>query len=152
MIELLIRVVIDTSVWISAFINPTGPPAQLLELVLRGDVALVLSDNLINAIREVSRRAGVRRRLRVDPDAIDRLLERIRPDAVEIVTNGELQLWRDPNDDAILETAVRGRAQYLISRDDDLKRDPGLIDQLASFGVSVISMARFLELLDAGFA
>jgi predicted nucleic acid-binding protein len=31
MLELLIRVVIDTNVWISSFINPSGPPAQLIE-------------------------------------------------------------------------------------------------------------------------
>ena len=149
MIELLIRVVIDTNIWISAFINPSGPPGQLIDLARQGEIALVISDYRIAEIQEVCRRDRVRRRLRISIDEIDLLLERFRRESVEVAITGTFRLCRDPDDDAFLEMAVRGKAHYLVSRDDDLKRDPELIAHLATFGVSVISVARFLELLDA---
>lgn len=150
MLELLIRVVIDTNVWISAFINPLGPPARLIERAQQGEFALVLSDYLIDEIREVCQRERIRRRLRINPGDIDTLLERFRIESITVETAGTLRLCRDPDDDRILETAVTGRVHYLISRDDDLKRDPDLIEHLVTRGVRIVSVARFLELLDIG--
>jgi predicted nucleic acid-binding protein len=83
---------------------------------------------------------------------VDTLLERFRIESIEVETTGRLQLCRDPDDDRILETAVTGGARYLVSRDDDLKRDPDPIEHLIRRGVRIVSVARFLELLDAGQA
>lgn len=148
-IEAVLRVVIDTNIWISAFINPSGPPASLVEMARSGRLTLVFSDYLVDEIREVARRPRIRRRLRVDTDEIDLILEELRPDSVYVVTDGTFRLCRDADDDAILETAVRGSANYPASRDDDLKHDPGLIDQLAAHGVGIISVANLLKQLDA---
>jgi putative PIN family toxin of toxin-antitoxin system len=149
MIELVLRVVIDTNVWVSAFINPAGPPGRLIALARQGWFALVVSDYLIEEIREVCQRDRIRRRLRVGTGEIDTLLQQFLRESIAVETNGMFQLCRDPDDDEILETAVKGQAHYLVSRDDDLKRDPALIGHLASHGVTVISVARFLEILDA---
>jgi putative PIN family toxin of toxin-antitoxin system len=143
------RLVIDTNVWVSAFINPLGAPARLLNLALDGRLILILSTYLIDEILDVCRRERVRRRLHLSPEQIEARLMAACEQAVMVETRGILQICRDPDDDAILETAIYGGADYLVSRDDDLKRDPALADQLSARGIQVLTVARFLDLLEA---
>jgi len=60
---------------------------------------------------------------------------------------GDLHLCRDPDDDAVLETAILGHAQYLVTRDDDIKGDNALISIMRSRGVEVLTVQRFLAQL-----
>lgn len=62
-------------------------------------------------------------------------------------TFGGLKICRDPDDDEILEAAIQGKAEYLVTRDDDLKRDLDLINIARLNGVNVISIRMFLRLL-----
>jgi len=48
---------------------------------------------------------------------------------------GELKICRDPDDDEILEAAIRGKSQYLVTRDNDLKRDLDLVKMARRNGV-----------------
>jgi hypothetical protein len=45
----------------------------------------------------------------------------------------------------VIETAIQGSAQYIVSRDDDLKRDMDVSTFLSRHGVSVVSIAGFLD-------
>lgn len=66
----------------------------------------------------------------------------------DIVTvPGKLRLCRDGRDDMVLETALVGRAGYVVSRDDDVKGDDDLIKEMERRGVTLLSVARFLERL-----
>jgi predicted nucleic acid-binding protein len=49
----------------------------------------------------------------------------------------------------VLETALLGKAEYLVTRDDDLKRDPDLIQKMAEQGVQVVSVQQFLKRLSS---
>jgi predicted nucleic acid-binding protein len=64
-----------------------------------------------------------------------------------VETAGALQICRDPDDDEILEAAIHGAAQYLITRDDDLKRDLDLIKMARRNRVRVVSVRQFLRRL-----
>ena len=64
-----------------------------------------------------------------------------------VPTSGELQICRDPDDDEILEAAIGGKARYLVTRDDDLKRDLDLIKMARRQGVRVVSVRQFLRQL-----
>ncbi len=63
---------------------------------------------------------------------------------------GELHLCRDPADDFLLETALLGQAGYMVTRDDDLKRDLELIQQMEEQGIQVLSVRQFLKLVESG--
>lgn len=52
-------------------------------------------------------------------------------------------------DNMVLETAIRGKAHYLVPRDDDLKRDQELIAQMQTYGVQIITVQQFLDILNA---
>lgn len=48
----------------------------------------------------------------------------------------------------VLETAIRGGAQCLVTRDDDLKRDQELIAQMQVMGIQIMTVQQFLDILD----
>jgi len=64
-----------------------------------------------------------------------------------VETSGVLKICRDPDDDEILEAAIHGKAQYLVTRDDDLKRDLDLIKMARRNRVRVVSVRQFLSRL-----
>jgi predicted nucleic acid-binding protein len=66
-----------------------------------------------------------------------------------VIPTGAVHECRDPDDDLVLETALLGHAQYLVTRDDDIKRDLELIERLQAYGVTVLSVQQFLVKLDA---
>ncbi|HLH25275.1 MAG TPA: putative toxin-antitoxin system toxin component, PIN family [Chloroflexota bacterium] len=140
---------VDTYVWISAFINADGPPARVLDAFIQARFIPVVSETLLREIRAVAKRPRIRRRCRFHDDALETLLTLLRDRAIEAFPTGHLRMCRDPNDDALLETAVLGGAQFAVSRDDDIKRDPPLIACLRQQGVEVLSVAQFLRWLTA---
>ena len=50
-------------------------------------------------------------------------------------------------DNMILETALSGQVKYLVTRDDDIKRDLNLVQTMGKHGIEIITVSRFLEML-----
>ena len=73
----------------------------------------------------------------------------VRDQADLVQLTGDVRLCRDPDDDMVIETALRGHADVLVTRDDDLKGASDLVELLRARGVAVLSVQRFLDLLDA---
>ncbi|MCB9077855.1 MAG: putative toxin-antitoxin system toxin component, PIN family [Anaerolineaceae bacterium] len=57
------------------------------------------------------------------------------------------QLCRDPDDDKVIATALYGRADYLLTEDQDLKTDV-LIKLFGETGIQIATMDRFIRILD----
>ncbi|CAN5371227.1 putative toxin-antitoxin system toxin component, PIN family [soil metagenome] len=142
------RVVVDTNVWVSAFLNPAGPPARVLAALDQRRFTLVASEYLLAEIAEVLTRPRVVRRYAVTPEARDIFIELLHTRAVTVPTDGSVQICRDPDDDMVIETAVRGRADMLVTRDDDLKGFSEVMEYLDAVGVAVVSVQRFLDILE----
>jgi len=141
------RVVVDTNVWISALINPQGLPAQVLEALRRNEIEPVLSQFLLDELLEVAGRPRLRQRYRLKEEEIEQLAALLRDKSVWVEPLGELHLCRDPDDDLILETALLGQAEQMVTRDDDIKRDLELLRWMRGQGITVLSVSQFLELL-----
>ena len=148
MIEPRWRVLLDTNIWISAFINPTGPPAQVLDQYTDDQYQIVVSQPLLDEITAVLSRPRVRRAVRVSDERIARWFTRLHSEAAFVAVEGNLRLCRDPKDDIVLETAMLGEADYLVSRDADIARDLDLIAHLHEHNIEVVTVAQFLTLLD----
>ena len=56
-------------------------------------------------------------------------------------------MGRDPDDDVVIETVIRGGATHLVSRDDDLTRDLNVIQYCATYGIQVTTVNQFLSAL-----
>jgi uncharacterized protein len=149
MTERLIRAFIDTNIWISAFITLGGPPAQILAAFLAERFSPVISQPFINELEDVLQRDRIRRLIKYSETELADILETLKITGVPAQPTGTLHLCRDPKDDVLLETAMLAKAHYVVSRDDDMKRDLDLIGYLHEAGVEVVSVAQFLEILDA---
>jgi putative PIN family toxin of toxin-antitoxin system len=64
------RLIVDTNVWVSAFLTPGGTPAQLLQEVERGRLMLVYSPQIEAEYREVL----FRPKFNINPDFLAELL------------------------------------------------------------------------------
>jgi putative PIN family toxin of toxin-antitoxin system len=140
-------VLLDTNVWVSAFLNKQGPPARLVAAWLNGKIDVVVALPILEEIGDVLRRPRIKRKYRVREEDIVQYLRLIAAGAAVVPLAGALRLCRDPDDDVVLEIAIAGGAQYLVTRDDDLKRDLELIRQMTERGVQVMSVWSFLAIV-----
>jgi uncharacterized protein len=148
-VDPILAIVVDTNLWISALISAQGAPARVLDAVLDGRVHLILSRPLLSELHEVVRRNRIRRRIPLDDRELDGYLSAIERGSTVVTIGSSMRLCRDPKDDMVVETAIEGGARYIVSRDEDLTRDLDLVDALQVYGIEVLTVARFLELLDA---
>jgi putative PIN family toxin of toxin-antitoxin system len=116
-----LRVVLDTNVVVSGLIRPVGsPPGELLSLWFSGRYDLVTSPPLLAEYREVLKRPRIRRLIR-DFEGLLHLL-RLLEEAETVTQPARLspRSVRDPKDVMILGTALAGRADLIVSGDQDL--------------------------------
>ncbi|NBC14380.1 MAG: putative toxin-antitoxin system toxin component, PIN family [Gammaproteobacteria bacterium] len=136
-----LRCVIDTNVLISAALFADSIPGQVLRHVLRHG-SLLASPRTLTELAEVLGRPKLDRYL-TWPErehflaALADRVELVEPDL-------ELAVCRDPDDNAILELAVAGRAAAIIAG------DPDLLALHPFQGIPILSPRSFTETLMAG--
>lgn len=109
------RVVLDANVVISG-IFWSGPPHAILRLWLQGKATLLVSVPILEEYRDV-----LERMTGSSDAAIFTKWNRLLTEISEIVgPQRRAGICRDPDDDKYLEAAVGGRAQALVSGDEDL--------------------------------
>jgi uncharacterized protein len=140
-----VRAVVDTNVWVSAFLNTTGFPAQVLKAYAEGRFTLVMSEPLLEELADVLSRPRIARRHGRPPERVAALVDALRERAALVPVTGMVRVCRDPDDDVVIETAIEGRADALVSRDDDLTQARKVIEALDRAGIRVLSVRRFLE-------
>ncbi len=138
---------LDTNVWVSAFLKPTGPPGRVVARWRRGDFRAVTSLSQLDEIADVLSRPRLVRRFKYSSQDAATFIRLIATRAQLAKISGTLRVCRDPDDNAVLEAAIRGKSRYLVTRDDDLKRDLDLIEVARRRRVNVVSVRQFLSLL-----
>lgn len=139
------NVLLDANVWISSFLNPFGPPAQLREAWLKNRFIAVISPSLLEEIRATLTDPRLVRKYTLSGAEIEQFLELLLLRSLVVFPTGIFKGCRDPRDNFLLEAALLGRAEYLVSRDDDLKRDVDLIQGMEKEGVRILSVRQFLQ-------
>jgi uncharacterized protein len=135
-----LKAVLDTNVYISVFLYPRRPIFQLLRLAGRGHYQLLTSPAILQELGRVMREHfGIEERERV------RRLKQIAAIAEIIIPQITLEVIKeDPPDNRILECAVAGQADLIVSGNRHLlrlKSDEGIpivrpIDFLRTLGVA----------------
>ena len=136
---------LDTNVWISAFLKPTGPPGQVVTRWRRGNFGAVTSLAQLTEIAEVLARPRLTRRFGYPLQEAETFVRLIAARASVVQISGDLRLCRDPDDNEILEAAIRGKSRHLVTRDDDLKRDLDLIKIAQRHRVRIVTVRQFLR-------
>lgn len=116
------RVVFDCMVYLQATVNASGPAAALLRLVDHNEVALFVSHDILEEVREVLSRPKIRQRNpAITDERVDALLRRVA-DKATLLNDVRRQFTYacDPKDEKYLNLAIETAAAYLMSRDKDL--------------------------------
>lgn len=118
-----LRIVLDANVIVSALIRPDSTPGRILRAaVAESAVRMVTSHPLLEELRAVLEYPRLQRYLKMsrqDKEAFVILLEQIA-DPVNIGDFPAPGICRDPDDEVYLQTALAGRADYIVSGDQDL--------------------------------
>lgn len=139
----MVRVVLDTDVVVAALRSPAGASAEILRRVHRGELLMLASVPLFTEYEAVLTRPEQLHATQQSAAAMQCLLDELAELIVHVT--GWFQ-WRpqlsDPGDEMVLEAAVNGRADALISFN---RRDFG--DAPARFGVVLATPGQFLRSL-----
>ena len=116
----MIRVVIDTNVWLSALLWG-GQPSLIIQLIERKHIQAISSENILTELTGILQKTKLQNRLnqlKFSANEVVVVAKRLMTlVAIEEVIIPEL---RDPKDQMILATAIFGDAQIVISGDKDL--------------------------------
>lgn len=142
-----VRAVIDTNIWVSSLLNPFGFPARLRNAFEEGDFSVVISVPMLEELSDVLNRPKIKDKFKIEDENIRDLLLLLEDRAEDVWVSGNIAICRDKDDDLILETAIKGKAEYLVTRDDDLKFDRKVSSFLLQHSVKVISLSKFLAII-----
>lgn len=128
------RVVADTNVFLSALLFG-GLPGAFLDLALHGKFALVTSKALLDELDE-----KLRGKFAI-PDGDARLIRaKLEGHAAVIEPGIELHaVADDPDDNRVLECALAGKAEFIVSGDRHLLR------MVSYEGIAIVSIRQFLD-------
>ena len=137
----MLRVVLDTSVIVSALRSISGASNQLLRLVARAALTPLVTPALFLEYEDVLKRPAQMNAHGLGTVQVDRFLAAFASAAEPVSVRFQ---WRpqlsDPGDEMVLEAAVNGRAAALITHNVRDFEIPAL-----KFGLRVLRPGPFLE-------
>lgn len=139
----MLRVVLDTNLFVSAVLVKTGLPAQAIQAWRERRYLLITSPALIAEIRHTLSYERIRRKYQITDEDVGRLTMLLEKDA--LVVPGTAVVWGavpdDPDDDHVLSCAIDGQADFIASGDKHLL-------QLGEFrSIPILPVRTFLEKL-----
>ena len=115
------RILIDTNVWVSAFLWTDSLPHRVLQIVLQ-DHTVILSPGIMDELRDVFARKFPHRLADLER-FFDQFSYELAPEAAE-ETGNLMQVLRDPNDAHVLAAALAASVDILITGDQDFAELP----------------------------
>lgn len=133
------KVVLDTNVLVSGFLNPYGVPGEITHMILSGTLNLCYDARILWEYRRVL----LRPEFSFNHDNVDALLDEVESSGYLVVPVPLLTGLPDKSDEPFLEVALAGEAEYLVTGNvrhypEDRRR-----------GIKVVSPVEFVELYRA---
>ncbi len=139
----MLRVVLDTNVFVSSLLVKEGLPAQVLNAWRERWYLLVISPALIAEIQAVLNYPRIRRKYPLTDDDITQLVTLLEQDALLVPgdTDTTGSVPDDPKDEMVLACALDGQADLIVSG------DRHLLDLGEYQGIPILTAREFLERL-----
>ena len=130
-----VKVTLDTNIIISA-IGFGGLPRNILELILVDKIKAVTSNILLAELEDV-----ITKKFPNLAFEFELLNKKIRKNFQIVKPKEHLKVVRDEDDNKVLEAAIEGKCQYIVTGDKDLL-------ELDSFrGIKILTPEQFLKIL-----
>ncbi|AFL82419.1 putative toxin-antitoxin system toxin component, PIN family [Aequorivita sublithincola DSM 14238] len=110
------KIIVDTNLWISFLI--TKKYQTLKKLIISNDIIILFSTQSISEFWDVSRRPHFKKFFSLED--VNILFAVFKVYGIQIKPTSNLKICRDEKDNFLLNLAVDGKADYLITGDNDL--------------------------------
>jgi len=135
----MLKVVIDTNVFMSTLYLPESRPAGVVLLARRKTVLNLISPQILKEVEQI-----IKKKLLWDNSKTESAVKRIKNFSEEVHPQERLAIIADDPDNRILECAVAGQADFIISG------DKHLTDLKGFRGIKIVNPAGFLKLIEQG--
>ena len=129
------RVVFDTHIFISAFAIPGSLAEKAILKMIEGEDSLLISKDIIHEVLSVLSLKFGR-----DREALSHVAVTLSGLAELVKLGGRVKIFMDEPDNRILECAIYGEADLLVTGDKEI------LQQREYKGVKIISLKEYLEL------
>ena len=116
----MLRAVVDTNILIRALIKPHGTVGPILTQLAANAYALVYSQPLLDELVEKLALPRIRVKYGLDNQAIETTLALLALRGELVQPTRAVRVCRDPDDNALIEAALAGGAEYVVTGDEDL--------------------------------
>jgi putative PIN family toxin of toxin-antitoxin system len=135
------KVVLDTDVVVAGLRSPLGASAELLKRVLRGEITILISVALALEYEAICHLAEHRLAAGASEQDVNNLLDALMSKAIPVNVHYQWRpQLRDAGDEMVLETAVNGQADAIVTFN---LRDYGTAP--SRFGLTVLTPANMLR-------
>ena len=137
----MLRVVLDTNVFVSSLLSRTGAPSKVLDEWRAGKYLLITSPSIISEIQGVLQTPRIKKRYGIGQKEIDRLIDLLEKDAVvtPALSGARGIIPQDPEDEKFLACAVDAGADLIVSG------DRHLLDLGEHRGIPIITVREFID-------
>ena len=105
------RIVLDTNVLVSAFLNPGSTSARILRLIIQGDISIVVNEPILAEYDEVLKRP----KFELNTEDVQIVLDFIRSIGIHAPSLAKSLFLPDRGDEPFLEAALATRADALVT-------------------------------------
>ena len=142
----MLKVVLDTNVFVSSLLVRSGLPAQMLDAWRERRYLLITSPAIIAEVRAVLNYPRIRRKYAITDEDVEQLVALLEREAVVVPGDAEMDgaIPEDPADERVLACAVEAGADCIVSGDHHL------LDLQTYQGIPILTVREFLEWLPEG--
>jgi putative PIN family toxin of toxin-antitoxin system len=139
----MLKIVLDTNVFVSALINPHGKPAQILNYVFENKIRLFTSPSIIEELQRVLSYQKLVKRHGLEKQELKEFISDLLSIMSLVEGKKAIELIaEDPADNNYLSCAVDAKADFIVSGDTHLLN-------LGEYeGAQIITPTQFLGVLE----
>ena len=139
----MLRVVLDTNVFVSGLLSKPGLPAKILDAWRAGQYLLIASPPIVAEIKRVLQAPRIREKYFITDGDIEQLIILLEKEALIVpgYTDVKDAIPDDPSDEMFLACAVDAAADFIVSG------DRHLLEISEYKGISIITVNEFEEKL-----
>jgi putative PIN family toxin of toxin-antitoxin system len=112
----LVRIVLDTAALVTAIRSKTGAAAELVRRILVGELTLLMDYKLVCEYRDVVLRSDHLLAAKMTATQVEEIINFLEVIATPVWVGARLRpLSRDEADDMVLDVAINGRADVVVT-------------------------------------
>jgi putative PIN family toxin of toxin-antitoxin system len=141
----VLRVVLDTNVFVSGLLSKTGLPAKILDAWRAGQYLLITSPPIVAEIKRVLEIPRISEKYLINRGDIEQLIILLEKDALIVPGHTDVKntIPDDPSDEMFLACALDASADCIVSG------DRHLLDISEYKGIPIITVNEFEEKLES---